>query len=144
MQLPKIKNIDEPTKANVRTFLDLSTGHITKEDDAVLKRLATSDSAPECPLYVYEEEQGYIVLTHGCDEDWQYTGRQKMIEAGLSLAFVELATYVRLRGYTGIWFDADADTCDFFPTFSWEPDVPPDDEEKMLSVGSLEKAGHHG
>jgi hypothetical protein len=118
--IPKVEAIDKPTKANVRSFLDLSTCHFTKEDNEVLKRLATTTDAPTCPLYVYDEDQGYIVLTNGTDEDWQYKGRQAMIDAGLSLAFVELATYARRRGYTGIWFDADASECDAFPTFDWE------------------------
>jgi hypothetical protein len=144
MKLPQIEQTDAPTKARVRSFLDLSTGHFTKEDNAVLKHLATHDGAPTCPLYVYDMDQGYIVLVHGCDEDWQYTGRQKIIDAGLSLAFVELVTYARLRGYTGIWFDADADDCQCFPTFSWEPDVPPDDETEIVAVSVLDKAVKHG
>lgn len=138
LRLPKIEQTDAPTKANVRSFLDLSTCHFTKEDNEVLKALATSEEAPTCPLYVYDEEQGYIVLTPGCDEDWHYKGRQQLIDAGLSLAFVELATYARLRGYTGIWFDADAPECEFFPTFDWEGGTY--DAEAMVDVPALPKA----
>lgn len=132
LRLPKIDATDKPSGSYVRSFLDLSTAHFTKTDNELLEKAATSEDAPNCPIFVHSIDQGYIVILTGDDEDWLYAGRYKLIEAGFSLAFEELASYAKARGYTGLWFDADADKCDAFPTFDW---MATDQLEENESVG---------
>jgi hypothetical protein len=103
---------------NERTFLDLSTFHITVGDRTVLETIAKTGPA-DLPLFVYAiHDGGFIVLTCGTDSDWGYACRAGLLKAGFSLAFVELAVFCRRAGKTGLWLDVDAQVCPELPTFS--------------------------
>ena len=92
----------------VFTFLDVSTGHITRKDDLIIKTV-------EFPLGVYEYDCGYFIHTGVITEETE----QELREAEMSEAFIKVwKRAVELD----CWFlrlDADGTEFEEFETFEW-------------------------
>lgn len=116
---------DQDEDVLVRVFLDLSTAHLAVEDEALLAACADHDHAEakgentaimsgfsDWPIMVCRKDQGYVVRILDFDD---YDRRAELLDAGFSLAFIELCVFVWGRGYNGLWFDADAKVLKRFP-----------------------------
>lgn len=122
-----VGDVDLPTRAAIRSFLDLSTAHITVSDADILKRLATGVDADNIlshdpPLVVTSHDAGWIVVCsgHHTPADWlTYNFLSPLTKIGFSLAFIDLIRYAGVSNYTGLWLDADGPRCEVFPTFVW-------------------------
>lgn len=123
--------MDNRPYANVprRTFFDLSTCHITADDDSLLTRML-SDSAFDAEVdarcgefYCLAKEHGYILLL-GAD-GISYRGAQELLALGFSLIFVDLLRAVEAArehdsSVVGVWLDCDADASEDLPSIDWE------------------------
>lgn len=101
----------------IRTYLDLSTAHITQKDADKL----TDDSRSRTtglPLRCCEHEYGFTIFT--CPDDVEV--QIKAVKGrGFSQALCDLYEHVVVNmPHVGIInFDADAPQCDTLPTFDW-------------------------
>jgi len=93
----------------VFTFLDVSTGHITRKDDLIVKTV-------EFPLGVYEYDCGYFIHT-GCGilEDEE----EELREAEMSEAFIKVWKHARELECWFVRFDSDGTEFKEFETFTW-------------------------
>lgn len=104
----------------LRTYFDLSTAHITSEDDNLLRKCATDPSDEEAiglSIIVDAMDQGWAVLV--MEDLKEYRDYAALAKFGFSLAFIDLVRLVVRKGIKGIWFDADAPIVPGLPTFSW-------------------------
>lgn len=97
---------------------DCSTGHITVQDNKLLKK---SVKDPESPVIVYEYREGYFVFV---SEDWK-DGMGGQDEAsnikayGFSDAFVDLLRRTASLECKYLQLDGDAMEYEDLPTFEW-------------------------
>jgi len=103
---------------DVRRYFDLSTAHMTSKDNKILEELARPDYTGPIQLYVISIDQGFIVNTPS--DMHLFEERLALVNAGLSLALVDLLMHAYKHDMNGLWFDADADNCSGFPCFFWE------------------------
>lgn len=108
-----------------RMFLDLSTSHITADDDRQLAYIADRPADVEhvlLPFYVDRKDQGWVVVVTA-DEVPRPVFEELRLR--FSIAFVDLLRLVfglrstRYPTLVGIWLDADGHVCDSLPTFTW-------------------------
>ena len=93
-------------------YLDASTGHITREDNALLQQTETSEGVPGC--YVYPYDNGYFISIYP-DEP----SEQEMKESGFSESFFNVQEYARKNGCTVLRLDADGDEIPELETHRW-------------------------
>jgi hypothetical protein len=86
---------------------EASTSHITKEDDAILKK-------EDAPLAVYTYEFGYFVYALGESEK-----TEDLLKAGFSNAFCNLLDRARQLDCKFLQLDCDGVTYTDLPTFEW-------------------------
>lgn len=98
-----------------RTFLDISTAHITQNDSELLTELAHSDDS-NLPLTIIDQNYGHIVVVH---KDVVKQGLQSIRNKGFSDSFIKLVVYVTKSKHNGIWLDQDGDTVDEFEEHEW-------------------------
>src|SRR4029453_13686608 len=84
-------------------YLDVSTGHVTK-DDMELLEIAAHDSAAELPV-IAEYLEGVICYV---PDDYDYSIK-RMRKAGISESFIKLLAYARKHGCYLIRLDCDGD-----------------------------------
>ena len=118
-------------KIPLRIFFDMSTAHITREDNKILGELCEDHSVSARfveisggPFYVESKDQGWVVVVFG-ETQITYYVRSKLLEFGFSLAFVDLIDLVLCwrqdnEEIRGLWLDADAPVINTLPTFDWE------------------------
>jgi len=103
---------------DIRKYFDLSTAHITSKDNKILEEIAHPSYYGPINLYVISIDQGFIVSVPS--DIHMFEERLALVDAGLSLALVDLLLHAHNHGMHGLWFDADADKSGGFPCFFWE------------------------
>lgn len=101
--------------AGVLKYLDVSTAHITLQDDRLLKR-SCSDPAFAGPL-AYEYEEGYWVWVP--DKPTLKAPKKGYKTQGFSKAFVQLLEGADREGCSWIRLDADGFVYSCLPQFDW-------------------------
>jgi hypothetical protein len=94
--------------------LDISTGHMTENDDKLLK--AATDDQRQVPsdAIVYEYKEGYFVyVSSNPDQDVELT------KEGFSAAFLNIIKKARSFKIKYVQFDADGITYADLPIFDW-------------------------
>ena len=108
---PKTYHIINPA---IVKCLDISTGHMTENDDKLLK--AATDDQRQVPslAIVYEYKEGYFVyVSPETDQDAELT------KEGFSAAFLNLIKMARSLKLKYVQFDADGITYADLPLFDW-------------------------
>jgi hypothetical protein len=114
--------------SNVRKHLDLSTAHITEEDNALLmgdaaveKNVDGYDQPEQPSIPCVEYGYGFIVFVnhHHDDAAEQAAYVAALVNAGYSSAFCNLIKLAWKLDVDMIRLDRDADEDDELPTFQW-------------------------
>lgn len=109
--------------AGVHSFLDASTGHLTRDDDRMLARWASADGKEGAPLPPYRtigHAYGYFVHVRLDGDDGREEAEQAArSEHGASEAFFALQAHARRNGCWWINLDRDADSLPGLPTHGW-------------------------
>jgi len=94
--------------------LDISTGHMTKNDAVLLDR---SPEDEDSPAIVYKYDEGYFVYVGDfLDERHNYEDYR---DYGFSDAFTDILLFAKKTGMKYVQFDCDgASYCDL-PNFTW-------------------------
>lgn len=107
-----------------RRYFDLSTAHITIDDDRLLRRITDGGGSDgeanriaALNLYVDTMECGWLVSVCGEFDDIVDSGL--LLNFGFSLAFVDLVRCAARHAMRGIWLDADAPIVDELAQFTW-------------------------
>lgn len=103
-----------PSGLPIRKYLDVSTIHITREDDELL----SSDCTGLSPAVIAYRKDGYsywVYVAHD-DEDEE---ERKLRKAGYSQAFIVLLQEARAVGAGWICIDRDGAYSDKLPSFDW-------------------------
>lgn len=95
----------------LNNVLDISTGHITANDDIIFK--AAGDDTRQVPtlIIVYPYKEGYFVVTENTET--------ALRSAELSGAAIFILTWAQAQGLKYVQFDADGTTYEDLPTFNW-------------------------
>jgi hypothetical protein len=108
----------------VHPLLDVSTAHITRRDDEILRgwwaALEPVHAPRAAPYRTIAHAYGYFVHVRldGPEDRAEYEAEAR--EAGISEAFMALQAYARSHGCWWINLDRDADTIEALPTHDWE------------------------
>ena len=92
--------------------LDVSTSHITKNDNDILQNACTSDRFPGC--YVYHYDFGYFISVYS-----DAPTEEEKKESGLSENFFKILDNARENECPLLRLDADGDELEGFETFEW-------------------------
>lgn len=95
--------------SEIRKYLELSTGHVTKED-----RELFDDGDPKWPFN--KHEYGWWVWVPDILDDYQ---AEMFAESGLSHNVWAAIHYARSHGCDWIRYDCDAIASDDLPFFEW-------------------------
>ena len=99
---------------SIERYWDLSTCHITKKDDELLKE---SPTATLDPLIVHFYGEGCWLFVPLDLE--LYETRSAIIEYGYSLALLDILLYAMIFGVTFIRLDCDATIVESLTKFEW-------------------------
>lgn len=103
-------------------YLDLSTAHLTEQDNAILTAIADG-GADVAVVRFARHEYGYILFIPLVDsEELPERRRDEAMKAkmlGMSTEFVELIQYARGKECRIVNIDRDADAEGDLPTFEW-------------------------
>ena len=102
-----------PCGLTMANILDVSTCHITKQDDEFLSNdCDASDPAANAS----RKAGGYFVhVSH--DDTGEYD--QKLLESGYSREFIRIIQIARAEGASWVCFDQSGSGTDFLPAFNW-------------------------
>lgn len=121
----------------IRNLLDVTTGHLKKQDREALQHLADTQKTENWPSpHVYEQEYGWYVsagVMYGEDDDKE--GQERLREAGFSEEFVALLTYAKENDVAMVNFDADGEPEPGFPLFDENTDELLDDAAATPAAG---------
>lgn len=120
----------------MRTMLDVTTGHLKKQDREALQRLADSQKSEDWPTpHVYEQEYGWYIsagVMYGNDS--VSDGQEELREAGFSDEFIALMTYAYENDVAIVNFDADGEPEPGFKLFDEITDEEIPDEAPALGA----------
>ena len=94
---------------SVRNYLDLTTGHITENDNALLYNGHTS-------LSFTEYEYGYYIPVPDMDDADKV---RTLSDEGFSSAFIRLLSYAAGKDCSLINLDRDGHIADELPLYDW-------------------------
>ena len=97
------------------TVLDISTRHITKIDDRLIKEAADEENVLT-PIITYDYAEGYFVYVPS-DDLKNHLDRCK--RHGMSEQFCKILRLAAVRGIKYVQFDADGTTYADLKTFNW-------------------------
>ena len=109
------KNTESINAPHIVSVLDISTGHITKEDDTFIKEAIARKDSP-VPLIAYGYEEGYFVYVPQMDLDEDLDVIRK---SGLSVQFCKILRLAAARGLKYVQFDCDGTTYSDLKTYNW-------------------------
>ena len=96
----------------IHKYLDASTVHITKEDNALLQQTVTSEGVPGC--YVMPYDCGYFISIYP-----DAPSEEEKKESGYSESFFKIQEYARKHGCEILRLDADGDVLEFMDKHDW-------------------------
>lgn len=106
-----------------RTMLDVTTGHLKKQDREALQRLADSQKTENWPSpHVYEQEYGWYISAGVMYGDDVAEGQERLREVGFSEEFIALMTYAQENDVAMVNFDADGEPEPGFKIFDENTD----------------------
>lgn len=106
-----------------RTMLDVTTGHLKKQDREALQRLADSQKTENWPSpHVYEQEYGWYISAGVMYGDDVAEGQERLREVGFSEEFIALMTYAQENDVAMVNFDADGEPEPGFKIFDEDTD----------------------
>lgn len=99
-------------KIQTNKVLDISTGHITENDNKLL-------ADEECPVSAYKFIYGFLVnVPHNLENIYEET-RKAIVITGFSDAFQTIYELARKNKCDYIMFDCDGITYEDLPVFEW-------------------------
>ena len=99
-------------------ILEVSTGHITKEDDKILKECI--DVGPEKhPQVIMAHAHGFMVSSWHNFEDNPEDFEQELLKIGHSPAYINLLRVANQTGSKWISIDSDASHYNWLPFYHW-------------------------
>jgi hypothetical protein len=94
----------------MRTLLDVTTGHLKKQDREALQRIADSQKAENWPTpHVYEQEYGWYISAGVMYGDDIVQGQERLRNEGFSEEFIALMTYAQENDVAMVNFDSDGE-----------------------------------
>ncbi len=106
-----------------RTMLDVTTGHLKKQDREALQRLADTQKSENWPVpHVYEQEYGWYISAGFMYYDDVAEGQERLREEGFSEEFIALMTYAQENDVAMVNFDADGEPEPGFKIFDENTD----------------------
>lgn len=99
-------------------IVEMSTGHITREDSILLTKHA-GDKSVSHPQTIMSHEYGHIVSTWHNFADNPEDFADKLRKLGHTEAYISLLRNVHETGAKWMNIDCDADMYDFLPQFTW-------------------------
>ena len=101
-------------------YADVSTRHVTRQDDLTLGRIAAEQARDEgdFPVRVAAYPGGYFIPL-GDGREWLDETREDFKGAGLSAAFVTLLEYCVGKKVSVLRLDADGITVEALEKFDW-------------------------
>lgn len=121
----------------MRTLLDVTTGHLKKQDREALQRLADGQKTENWPTpHVYEQEFGWYISAGVMYGDDVAEGQDRLREQGFSEEFIALMTYAQENDVTMVNFDADGEPEPGFKIFDEDTDeeILEDDAAAAMSA----------
>lgn len=116
----------------MRTLLDVTTGHLKKQDREALQRLADAQKTENWPSpHVYEQEYGWHISAGVMYGDDIAEGQERLREQGFSEDFIALMTYAQENDVAMVTFDADGEPEPGFKIFDEDTD------EEVLEDGAV-------
>ena len=109
------KNTYSINAPRIVSVLDISTGHITKEDDRLIKEAAPDENVL-VPIITYGYKEGYFVYVPS-DDLKVHLDRCK--RHGMSTQFCKILRLAAVRGIKYVQFDADGQTYADLKTYNW-------------------------
>jgi hypothetical protein len=97
------------------TVLDISTGHITKKDDRLIKEAANEENVLT-PIITYDYAEGYFVYVPS-DDLKVHLDRCK--RHGMSAQFCKILRLAAARGIKYVQFDCDGTPYNDLKTYNW-------------------------
>lgn len=95
-------------------FMDVSTKHITRNDDELLN--IDCDARLPGAIVFRKDDIGYFVHV---PHDFVEESEQRMIETGYSKEFIRLMQIARSEGASLLCIAADSSSSDKMPSFDW-------------------------
>lgn len=95
---------------SVHEYMDLSTGHVTQKDMELL-------DGDTCVIAYPYKEGAFVIVPPDLNTELQH--RQDIVDAGFSVAFLEMLQYAFDAGVLIVRLDADGDQDESLPTFDW-------------------------
>jgi hypothetical protein len=121
----------------MRTLLDVTTGHLKKQDREALQRLADSQKRENWPRpHVYEQEYGWYISAGVMYDEDVAEGQGCLREEGFSEEFIALMTYAQENDIAMINFDADGEPEPGFKIFDEDTDEEILDEEAAAAMSA--------
>jgi len=103
-----------PCECKMGKIMDVSTKHITRNDDALLKK--DCDARPSVAIVFRKDDVGYFVhVPHDDIEEYEREFR----DVGYSEEFIELIRIARAEGAMLLCISADSGTSGKLSSFDW-------------------------
>ena len=101
-------------------YADVSTGHITKQDDSILGRIAAAQFQGELtfPVRIAAYPGGYFIPL-GDGKEWLNETKSDFKKAGVSEAFISLLEYCVKKKVYVLRLDADGTVVEKLEKFDW-------------------------
>jgi hypothetical protein len=93
--------------------LDISTGHLTEQDNNLLQADADNNPGPNTPVAAYKYEYGYFVYVGEEAED------QTIKEYGYSDSFINILKKARELKCKYVQYDSDGIQYEDIPFYNW-------------------------
>jgi len=127
---------------NLQSMLDISTGHLRKQDIEALERYTGNLEADgNLKLNASPQQYGWIVSTgvfyHGGSKDEDVHVIEQLKQEGFSDEFIALLKHARDNAAAIIRFDRDASCEPGFPVFEYGTDERVDVDEDHAAAPSL-------
>ena len=111
------KNVQSINAPCIITVLDISSGHITKQDDKLIKG-AVADIDPNNPVIAYGYAEGYFVYVPQIPQDFD-EDLDEIRQFGFSVQFCKILRLAAARGIKYVQFDCDGTTYADLKTYNW-------------------------
>jgi hypothetical protein len=121
----------------MRTLLDVTTGHLKKQDREALQRIADSQKAENWPTpHVYEQEYGWYISAGVMYGDDIVQGQERLRNEGFSEEFIALMTYAQENDVAMVNFDSDGEPEPGFKIFDeyTDEEIREDDAAAVMSA----------
>jgi len=117
----------------MKTMLDVTTGHLKKQDREALQRLADRQRVDNWPTpHVYQQQYGWYISAGVMYGNDVADGQEELRLAGFSEEFIALMTHAYENDVAIVNFDADGYQEPGFKLFDEDTDEEILDEEPTL------------